>query len=65
MNRAILAITAFVLTGCTTIPVGTIAVCVGVCRYKIEATPPQSASEKLGADLGGLAAQFLLKSKQP
>jgi hypothetical protein len=59
----VLAITALalVLTGCTSIPVGTVAVCVGVCRFDVKAPPPQSAAEKAGAAAGGLLQDFLTR----
>lgn len=61
MKPAILALVAIVLSGCVSTSVSTIALCVGICRYKIEATPAPTAAEKLGAGLGGLAADFFTK----
>lgn len=62
MTRALLA-TAFAvwLTGCTSIPVGTVALCVGVCRFEIKPPPAQTAAEKTGALAGGLLEQLLKK----
>ena len=50
-----------ILTGCTSIPVGTVAVCVGVCRYDIKPRPAQTSAEKAGALAGGLLEQFIKK----
>ena len=49
------------LTGCTSIPVGTVAVCVGVCRFDIKPPPAQSPAEKAGALAGGLLEQLIKK----
>jgi hypothetical protein len=61
---AILAVAAFALSGCLSTSVSTIALCVGLCRYKIEAAPAPTAAEKLGAGLGGIAAEFFAKPKR-
>ena len=50
-----------VLTGCTSIPVGTVAVCVGVCRFTIKPPPAQSPAEKAGALAGGLLELLIQK----
>jgi hypothetical protein len=63
MKPAILALVAVLLSGCVSTSVGTIALCVGGCRYKIEAMPAPTAAEKLGAGLGGLAADWLTKKQ--
>ena len=61
MKALAAAALCLVLTGCTSMPVGTVALCVGVCRYKITSPPPQSAAEKAGALAGGLIASYLSK----
>lgn len=61
MKPAILALTALLLSGCVSTSVSAIALCVGVCRYEIEAIPAPTAAEKLGAGLGGLAADFFTR----
>jgi hypothetical protein len=60
MIRAIAAVAlCLMLTGCTSIPVGTVAV--GVCRFDIKPPPAQSPAEKAGALAGGLLEQFIKK----
>jgi hypothetical protein len=61
LKPAILAVAALVLTGCTSIPVGTVALCVGLCRIEIKPPPSQSPAEKAGALAGGLLEQFIKK----
>jgi hypothetical protein len=58
LKPATLALAALVLSGCVSTSVSTIALCVGICRYKIESAPAPNAAEKLGAGLGGIAADF-------
>lgn len=47
------------LTGCTSIPVGSFSVCVGVCKITIKAAPPQTTAEKAGAVAGSLLSDWL------
>ena len=62
MIKAFAAVVAcIVLTGCTSIPVGTVALCVGVCRFTIKLPPAQSPAEKAGALAGGLLEQLIQK----
>ena len=49
------------LTGCTSIPVGTVAVCVGVCRFDVKPPPAQSPAEQAGALAGGLLEHLIKK----
>jgi starvation-inducible outer membrane lipoprotein len=56
MKPLILSLALVLLSGCTTVPIGTIALCVGICRVQIEAIQPQSAVEKIGGGLAGLLA---------
>jgi hypothetical protein len=48
------------LAGCTSIPVGGVAVCfLAKCEFKIKTQPPQSTAEKLGALAGTALGEFL------
>ncbi len=52
------------LTSCTTVPVsvGSIGLCVGVCRFDIKAPAvPQTAAQQVGSGLAALLAQQLMK----
>jgi hypothetical protein len=61
MIKAISGLVAsLLLTGCASLSVNTVALCVGVCRYSIK-PPEQSAAERTGALAGGLLEQFLKK----
>jgi hypothetical protein len=52
-----LAIAALLtLTGCTTVPVGSVALCVGLCRFTITPSAPQSAASQIGGGLADLLA---------
>jgi hypothetical protein len=42
------------LAGCVGVPVGSVALCIGVCKIEIKPASPQSAAEKAGAAAGGL-----------
>jgi hypothetical protein len=57
MKPLILSLALAFLSGCTTVPIGTVALCVGFCHVQIEATQPQSAAEKIGGGLAGLLAE--------
>jgi starvation-inducible outer membrane lipoprotein len=65
--RAFATALALLLTGCTTVPVsvGALGLCVGVCRFEIDVAQPvaQSAAEKIGGGLAGLAADYFAKTK--
>jgi hypothetical protein len=63
MKPAILALAAILLSGCVSTSVGTIALCVGLCKYEIAPMPAPTAAEKLGAGLGGLAADWFTKKQ--
>ena len=57
--RFALSIAALALTGCTSIPVSSVAVCVGVCKFTIAPGKPQTAAEQIGGGLANLFAQKL------
>jgi hypothetical protein len=59
MKPLILLLALVLLSGCTTVPIGTVALCVGICRIQIEATQPQSSAEKIGGGLAGLLAESI------
>jgi hypothetical protein len=62
MTKGLAAVAlCLMLTGCTSIPVGTVAVCVGVCHFDVKPLPAQSPAEKAGALAGGLLEQFIKK----
>ena len=52
------------LTSCTTVPVGSVALCIGVCRFTIKPTPPQSLAQQAGGLLGGVVADYLSKGRK-
>jgi starvation-inducible outer membrane lipoprotein len=57
MKPLILSLALTLISGCTTVPIGTVALCVGFCRVQIEAMHPQSSAEKIGGGLAGLLAE--------
>jgi hypothetical protein len=60
-----LALIAMVLlTGCANIPVGSVALCVGVCRFQIERGEPQSTAAQIGGGLADLLVQKFSGAKK-
>ena len=62
MTRAFAIAALFLLTGCTTVPVGGVSVCIGKCTITIKSGQPQTAAEKAGALAGGLFETIFKKN---
>jgi hypothetical protein len=62
--QKLLTIGLLLLGGCTTVPVGGIGLCVGVCRFEMKVpSAPQTSAQQVGGGLVGLAQEYLMKKK--